>query len=280
MAEEWGLSLNSDIMHLILGYLDPVDCAKISQVSKGWRKFIQRPVVWNRFNWRITTDFKVLGITDKSVHCGQKRRDCFWNWASRNYKFHDGGVQNIHALWRLWLKQGKPCPSLYHHIPESCFLYPLPDIDRKYFLKHHVIYGSPHINPYYQYILRMCRLVWSENGNAAPIHWSGEIQHLKNLLVARGTVAEKDRNPGQHLEISLLKIDVQELQKIIDEYYRIYNVFRLSLSKLCLLTDASFRLNHVQIINHNNPVWNNIIFSLSPVKIEDAGKPTETRNTF
>lgn len=280
MTDTWGLSLNSDVMHLIVGYLDPVDCAKISQVSKGWRKFIHRPTVWNRFNWRVTTNFKVLGITDKSIHCGTKRRDCFWNWASLNYKFYDGGVQNIHTLWRIWLKQGKPCVSLYHHIPESCFLYPLSDADRKYFLKHHVIYGSPHINPYYQFVLRMSRIVWSENGNASPVHWSGEIQHLKNILTTRETVAEKDRTPSKKLENTLLKMDIQELQKIVDEYYRIYNVFRVSLSKLCLLTNASFRVNHEQIINHNNPLWNNIIFSLSPVKIEDADKPTETRNTF
>ena len=280
MAEEWGLSLNSDVMHLILGYLDPVDCAKISQVSKGWRKFVYRSQVWNRFNWRVTTDFKVLGITDRSVHCGQKRRDCFWNWASRNYKFHDGGVHTVHTLWRLWLKQGRPCPSLYHHLPETCFLYPLPEKDQKYFLKHHIIYGSPHINSYYQYVIRMSRLVWSENGNTAPIHWSGELQHLKGLLSMRETVAEKERKAIRVLEINLLKTDIQGLQKVIDEYYRIYNVFRLSLSKLCLLTNASFRVNHEQIINHNNPLWNNIIFSLSPVKIEDAGKPNETGNTF
>jgi len=265
MTDEWGLSLNSDVMHLILGYLDPVDCGKISQISKGWRKFVYRSQVWNRFNWRVTTDFKMLGLTDKSVHFGQKRRDCFWNWASRNFKFRDGGVHSVHTLWRMWRKQGSPCISLYHHMPETCFLYPLPEKDQKYFLKHHVIYGNPHINPYYQFVNRMLRIVWAEHGNAAPMHWIGEKEHLKNLLTARETVAEKDRKAIQILEISLLKTDIQEIQRVLDEYYRVYNIFRLSLSKLCLLTDATFRLNHVQIINHNNPVWNNIIFSLPPL---------------
>jgi hypothetical protein len=54
-----------------------------------------------------------------------------------------------------------------------------------------------------------------------------------------------------------------EFQKILDEFYRIYNVYRSSLNKICLLTNNCFRINHQQIINHNNPVWNNIIFSLN-----------------
>ena len=261
--EQWGLSLNSDIMHLVAGFLDPVDCARMACVSKGWRTFMYRPQIWNRFNWRATTDYKVLGITDKSVHCGVKRRDCFWNWASRNYKFRDGGVQNINMLWRIWLKQGKPCPSLYHHLPSTCFLYSMPENDKAYYLKHHIIYGSQNINPYYQYLNRMSRLVWSENGSATPIHWLEEIQHLKNLLIARETVAEKDRTFSQKTEITLLKTDIAEFQKILDEFYRIYNVYRSSLNKLCLLTNNCFRVNHQQIINHNNPVWNNIIFSLN-----------------
>lgn len=264
MPTEWGLSLNSDIMHLILGFLDPVDCGKISQISKGWRKFVYRSQVWNRFNWRVTTDFKVLGLTDKSVHCGVKRRDCFWLWVSRNYKFHDGGVLSIQTLWRMWLKQGSPCISLYHHIPETCFIYPLPASEREKFLKHHVIYGSPNVNPYYQFVNRMSRIVWAENGGAASIHWIREKEHLENLLVARKTVAEAERKSIQHLEIAALKNDIDELQKIINEYYRIYNIFRLSLNKLCLITNSSFNLNHVQVINHNNPLWNNVIFSLPP----------------
>ena len=109
----------------------------------------------------------------------------------------------------------------------------------------------------------MSRLVWSENGSATPIHWLEEIQHLKNLLTARETVAEKERSFSHKTEITLLKMDIAELQKILDEFYRIYNVYRSSLNKLCLLTNNGFRVNHQQIINHNNPIWNNIIFSLN-----------------
>ena len=262
MATEWGLSLNSDVMHLILGFLDPVDCGKVSQVSKGWRKFVYRSQIWNRFNWRVTTDFKVLGITDKSVHCGVKRRDCFWNWASRNYKFYDGGVLSIQTLWRICLKQGRPCISLYHHLPETCFIYPLKANEQEKFLKHHVIYGNPNVNPYYQFVNRMLHIVWAEHGGATPMHWIREKEHLGSLLTSRQTIKESELKPAQHLEIAALKADIQELQKVIDEYYRIYNVFRLSLSKLCLLTNQSFHLNHEQVINHNNPLWNNVIFSL------------------
>ena len=262
---EYGLSLNSDVMHLILGYLDPVDCAKMAKVSHGWRKFIYRAPVWNRFNWRVTTDYKVLGITDKSVHCGVKRRDCFWNWASRNYKFRDGGVLSVHALWRIWHKQGRPCLSLYHHIPETCFLYSLTDTEKSHFLKHHVLYGSPHINPYYQFVSRMSRIVWSDNGGRTPIHWTEEIQYLKSILTTRETVAPKDRTQSDRFEIRLLYLDIAELQLVVDEFYRIYNVYRKSLNKLCLITNDSFRQNHQQIIKHNNNIWNNIIFSLSPV---------------
>jgi len=252
-------------MHLILGYLDPVDCATMAKVNHGWRKFVYRANVWNRFNWRATTDYKVLGLTDKSVHCGVKRRDCFWNWASRNYKFRDGGVLPVHAIWRSWLKQGRPCLSLYHHIPETCFLYSLSETEKAHFLKHHVVYGSQHINPYYQFISRMSRIVWSDNGGRTPIHWSEEIQYLKGLLTTRETVTPKERTQSQQFEIKLLYLDIAELQRVIDEFYRVYNIYRKSLSKLCLLTDATFRLNHVQIINHNNPIWNNIIFSLPPL---------------
>ena len=259
---EWGLSLNSDIMHLILGYLDPVDCATMAKVSSGWRKFVYRASIWNHFNWRISTDFKVLGITDKSIHCGVKRRDCFWNWASRNYKFHDSGVHSIHTLWRIWLKQGRPCLSLYHHLPETCFLYNLTPHEKIHFLKHHIVYGSPNVNPYYQFINRMSRLVWSDNGGGAIIHWSDELVHLKNLRTVRETVPEKERISIQQFEICLLNLDIKELQCIIDEFLRIYNVYQKSLSKLSLLTNVGFQQNHQQIINHNNIIWNNIIFSL------------------
>jgi hypothetical protein len=111
----------------------------------------------------------------------------------------------------------------------------------------------------------MSRIVWSDNGGRSPIHWTEEIQHLKHILTSRETVAPKERTPNQQFEIRLLHLDIAELQRVIDEFYRIYNVYRKSLSKLCLITNDSFRHNHQQIINHNNPMWNNIIFSLSPV---------------
>jgi hypothetical protein len=108
----------------------------------------------------------------------------------------------------------------------------------------------------------MSRLVWSDNGGGAIIHWSDEIQHLKNLRTVRETVPEKERTSIQHFEIRLLNLDIKELQCIIDEFLRIYNVYQKSLSKLSLLTNVGFQQNHQQIINHNNVIWNNIIFSL------------------
>ena len=108
----------------------------------------------------------------------------------------------------------------------------------------------------------MSRLVWSDNGGGAVIHWTDELIHLKNLRVAKETVPEKERTSLQQFEIRLLNIDIKELQSIIDEFIRIYNVYQKSLSKLCILTSIGFQQNHQQIINHNNTMWNNIIFSL------------------
>ena len=109
----------------------------------------------------------------------------------------------------------------------------------------------------------MSRLVWSDNGGGAVIHWTDELVHLKNLRLTKETVPEKERTSLQQFEIRLLNIDIKELQSIIDEFIRIYNVYQKSLSKLCILTSISFQQNHHQIINHNNTMWNNIIFSLS-----------------
>jgi len=260
------IELNSDVMRLISEFLGPVDCARMAKVSKGWKTYIYRSQVWNRFNWRITTEPIVLGITDKSVHCAEKRKDCFWNWVSRTYSFRNGGVLQLDILWRLWKQQGQPCRILFHYLPETCFLYNLDAAEKNHFLKNHIVYGQsgPSLtNPYHHYLERISRSVWSANGGQISAYWFADQNKLKNRLIS----LEELKTSSAKFECKLIAIDLCHLQKIIDEFTRLFNVFQGNLHLLQEISDEQFRKNHIIINNHNNLAWNNIIFEVGHIRL-------------
>jgi len=257
------ITLNSDVMRIITQFLDPVDCARMAKVSKGWATYMYRNEIWNKFNWKITTEATVLGITDKSVHCGAKRKDCFWNWISRNYSFRNGGVLSLNTLWRIWLQQNKPCKILFHHLPETCFLYNMEEKEKQHFLKNNIIYGSSFTNSYHQYLERVSRSVWLDNGGRVASYWLSDQNKIKNKHI----LLETDTSEKGKFESKLVAIDLVNLQKIIEEFTALFNTFQGNLNRLRQHTDSEFRNNHEIINNHNNLAWNNIIFEVGHVRL-------------
>jgi hypothetical protein len=258
------LYLNTDIMNLITEFLSPTDAGRMACLNHAWKTYMYRDKIWNRFNWRISTEMKVLGITDKSVHCGEKRRDCFWHWVAKYHSFRDGGILSLNRLYRLWQRNNKPCTILFHYLPATCFLYNFTEAEQKTFLKKHIVYGASQGNSYAQYVMRVCRNVFLDNGGGVLTYWASDQNELRNRLVILDTTPKK--TSVDEFESKLIKIDMAELKHIQDEYYRIYTVLQKCITKLSLYTSHVFHQNHMHVLNYNDSIWNSIYFSLPVVE--------------
>jgi hypothetical protein len=135
--------------------------------------------------------------------------------------------------------------------------------EKQHFLKNHIIYGSSFTNAYHQYLERVSRSVWLDNGGRVASYWLSDQNKIKNQRI----LLETDTSEKGKFESRLAAIDLVNLQKIIEEFTALYNTFQGNLNRLQQHTDSEFRNNHEIINNHNNLAWNNIIFEVGHVRL-------------
>jgi len=106
--------ISSDIMPILVEFLDRKDRAKMAMINKAWNRCLYRNNIWGEDRWmpQAGTIGSVLHLPKGARHIGTPYKACFFYWLD-NQRFVLS--KSISEYYRDWKQIGSPCIYIQHH---------------------------------------------------------------------------------------------------------------------------------------------------------------------
>lgn len=108
----------SDVMPILVEFLDMKDRAKMAMVNKSWNQCMYRSNVWKDDKW--TPAPGVIGIVIQlplgARHIGSPYKACFFHWLDNQRSVR---AISLKKCYQYWKKIGSPCLYIHHHYFED-----------------------------------------------------------------------------------------------------------------------------------------------------------------
>jgi len=148
--------ISSDVMPIIVEFLDMKDRAKMAMVNKAWNRCMYRSNVWKHDKWTPAAAMfgSVLHLPLEARHIGSPYKACFFHWLDMQRSVHTASIKKCYQHWK---KIGSPCLYIQHHYFEDTVIASkqykaLSEKDKQYFFYRCTIPNLSRENAYSAYL--------------------------------------------------------------------------------------------------------------------------------
>ena len=150
------LFIPSDVMPILVEFLDKKDRAKMAMVNKAWNQCMYRSTVWKHDTWIPAPSVigAVVQLPLDARHIGSPYKACFFHWLDSQRSVR---AISLKKCYQYWKKIGSPCVYIRHHYFEDTVIASkeykaLSEKDKQYFFYRCTVSYPSRENTYSMYL--------------------------------------------------------------------------------------------------------------------------------
>ena len=105
----------SDVMPILVEFLDMKDRAKMAMVNKAWNQCMYRSTVWKQTKWTPAPGVigTILQLPPEARHIGSPYKACFFHWLDNQRTIQSKPIKKYYQHWK---KIKSPCLYIHHQL--------------------------------------------------------------------------------------------------------------------------------------------------------------------
>jgi hypothetical protein len=243
--------ISSDIMPIIVEFLDMKDRAKMAMVNKAWNRCMYRSSIWKNNVWTPAhaTVGAVVQLSLEARHIGTPCKTCFFHWLDNQRSVRAVSVKKCYQHWK---KIGSPCLYIHHHYFEDTVIASkqykaLSEKDKQYFFYRCTIPKPSRENAYSAYLRSLIE----------------EFQHIR-MNLDRSILPPIIKSADVYND--LYTASMQTICKHNDDVYKYVKEYEYMLKScneaLVKRGHHQWILNEAAFIKDPVKIWDSVAFSL------------------